>query len=53
MALFCRDMKWTYLEYMEQPTWFIDILRMVKNIDAEYHNQMVKQSERQAKRNKR
>jgi hypothetical protein len=26
VALICREMKWTYKEFQDQPAWFIDII---------------------------
>lgn len=31
-------MKWDYYTYIEQPAWFTDAIRIVKNADAYYHN---------------
>lgn len=35
LVLLCRKMRWTYQEYVNQPDWFIDILRMVELVDAQ------------------
>jgi hypothetical protein len=35
-AIICREMKWTYQEYQNQPSWFIDIvLEMLQAESAE------------------
>jgi hypothetical protein len=38
IALLCREMKWTWDEYQEQPTWFIDILIGLFNAEAKAKN---------------
>lgn len=40
-AVICREMKWTYTEYMDQPSWFIDILCKLFNAESE-HNKKAK-----------
>jgi len=34
-ALICREMKWTYQEYQNQPSWFIDIIRALLKAESE------------------
>ena len=31
----CQEMGWTYQEYMEQPKWFIDLVKDKLQIDGE------------------
>jgi len=35
-------MKWDYFTYLNQPTWFLDALKLVNNIDAEHQNKLSK-----------
>lgn len=35
IVLICEKMKWTYQEYLCQPDWFIDTLRIKWNCEAE------------------
>ena len=37
-ALLCREMKWTYEEYANQPTWFISTLFSMLRQEAEELN---------------
>lgn len=37
-AIVCEKMGWTFQEYMDQPTGFIDILILKWNEDTEYKN---------------
>jgi len=34
----CEQMSWTYEEYMNQPTWFINTLILRRNIKTEIEN---------------
>jgi hypothetical protein len=34
-ALLCREMKWTYEEYRDQPQWFIVVLFSMLQNEAE------------------
>jgi hypothetical protein len=38
MILLCKEMKWTYFEYMSQPTWFTELIETAFNLEAEYQN---------------
>lgn len=38
IVILCCDMGWTYQEYLSQPEWFLDLLRIKRNFDAEYSN---------------
>jgi len=31
----CQEMGWTYYEYMEQPNWFLELVRMKLQMDSE------------------
>jgi hypothetical protein len=33
-VVICQEMKWTYQEYLEQPTWFISLLAEKLNHDG-------------------
>lgn len=35
VASLCREMGWTYTEYMEQPEWFTETLRMMMQVEGE------------------
>ena len=32
----CKKMGWDYYTYVNQPEWFIDILRVIEDIDYQY-----------------
>lgn len=34
IAVICQEMKWTYDEYMSQPTWFIEMIAAKMNEDG-------------------
>jgi len=36
MVIICDDQGWTYQEYLEQPTWFIQLLIRKKEIDQKH-----------------
>jgi hypothetical protein len=42
MTRLCRDMHWTYEEYLAQPAWFIDDMIMMNSQDAEYSRSLNK-----------
>ena len=44
ILLVCKQMKWTYTEYMEQPRWFIESLSGLLRIDTEEENKRIKKS---------
>ncbi len=50
MVLLCRAMQWDYYTFMRQPQWFIDLLRMANNLDAEYQSKLLKQQHRKSGR---
>lgn len=35
MVTICREMGWTYYEYISQPTWFIDLIQDKLVLDNE------------------
>jgi len=35
IVFLCQEMGWTYLEYMKQPVWFIDLLKDKLQIDSD------------------
>jgi len=35
MALICREMKWTYQEFQDQPNWFIETIEDLFIAEAE------------------
>jgi len=38
IAFFCRTAGWTYGEYISQPVWFIERLKMMREAEAEFNN---------------
>ncbi|MFA5128576.1 MAG: hypothetical protein WC445_01265 [Patescibacteria group bacterium] len=44
IIMVCDRMKWTYEEYLEQPKWFIDTLRIKWNCEAEREQEMNKKN---------
>jgi hypothetical protein len=45
IAQMCRNMHWTYDEYLAQPQWFVELLEGMLRVD-------LKESERQLKKEK-
>jgi len=37
-AIICREMKWDYWQYQNQPSWFIDVLIEMIKAEAEEIN---------------
>jgi len=37
----CQEMGWTYLEYMSQPSWFLELLMDKMQIDIKRVNQEI------------
>lgn len=35
MVIVCEKFGWTYYEYLEQPTFFVDLIREKMSIDAQ------------------
>lgn len=35
MVVICEKMGWTYYEYMEQPAWFLELLKEKMRLDSE------------------
>ena len=42
----CKYMNWDYYQYENQPAWFIELVTMKMNLEAEYHNKEQKQWQR-------
>lgn len=40
-------MGWDYYTYMNQPDWFVELIRLKKNLDAEFHNKQLKKWHKQ------
>jgi len=38
VANLCYEMKWTYDEYLDQPIWFVDLIRLKMQLEGEYQN---------------
>jgi len=45
MVQLCREMKWTYQEFMNQPAWFIDLLLEVINMEEREKERRIKLAE--------
>ena len=43
-------MHWDYYTYMAQPSWFIELISLKKNLDAEFHNREQKKQEAKLRR---
>lgn len=41
-AIICREFGWTYQEYQNQPSWFIDIIVEMLKIEVEQMEKKVK-----------
>lgn len=46
----CQEMKWDYFQYLNQPEWFLELIRCKMVIDAENAKELSKQY---ANRNRR
>jgi hypothetical protein len=42
MAVLCREMGWTFQEYMSQPTWFIHMLVAYMQAESNYREKQSK-----------
>ena len=31
----CQEMKWTYYEYISQPSWFLELLKLKFHLDSQ------------------
>jgi len=36
MVLICREMHWTFEQYLQQPDWFVDMIIETKNLEEFY-----------------
>lgn len=50
MIIVCHEMKWTYLEYIEQPYWFISAIQNKLNIENHFKNKEIKKQQRNSRR---
>jgi hypothetical protein len=41
IAVLCKEMHWTYTDYMDQPTWFILMLTELFRAEAQHANSKV------------
>lgn len=46
IALMCKEMNWTYDEYLDQPEWLIDILTLVEAESAEEQKRQNRRSKK-------
>lgn len=44
MADICQHMRWDYHTFINQPTWFIELIRAKKNVEAEFSQWQTKKS---------
>jgi len=49
MVILCKEMNWTYEEYLRQPDWFLDLLVLKMNLDSEYEKKEIRKAEQKAK----
>jgi hypothetical protein len=35
IAIVCKEMNWDYWTFLQQPVWFINLLRMMKRVEKE------------------
>ena len=42
IPIICESFGWTYQEYIEQPTWFINLIKERMQIDAKNQSQELK-----------
>jgi len=45
----CREMKWTYQEFLEQPAWFVELLVEIINLEEKEKERRIKIEELKAK----
>jgi hypothetical protein len=45
MVQICREMGWTYQEFQNQPSWFIDLLIELRNLEEKEHEKRMKMEE--------
>lgn len=44
IIIICQEMKWTFGEFLAQPTWFIDYLQIKMSADAKHSNKKLNES---------
>jgi len=49
----CQEMNWTYWDYMNQPSWFLDILENKLRVDYKKYIRSLQKATRQKKLNAR
>jgi hypothetical protein len=42
VAVICREMRWNYQQYQEQPIWLIDMIRKMLQTEADYERKQMK-----------
>lgn len=42
-VIICEHMHWTHEEFLRQPSWFIDALRVKMSVDAAVANEKAKE----------
>ena len=44
VVVICQEMKWTYWDYMGQPSWFLDLVYQKLQIDSEIVQKEINQA---------
>jgi hypothetical protein len=50
VVLLCKQMKWDYYTFMQQPEWFVNLIRLTNNLDAEYQEKLNRIAARQSRK---
>ena len=45
--MLCKTMRWTYQEYASQPGWFLDMMEMMHETEAEHQRKEAKKIKEQ------
>ncbi len=45
----CAQMKWTYQQYISQPTWFIELMKHKNSLYADYERIEAEKAKRKKK----
>lgn len=53
VAAVCEKYGWTYLEYLEQPEWFLDVIAIKMDIEAKVRAKKEQELERNVNRTRR
>ena len=53
MILLCREMNWTFFDYLRQPEWFIEGLHVVQNVEGEHRRKKQRKRKQKQRSQKR